>query len=312
MTNALPGIMLCFFLLMPGLSSGQLVTKTYSSSVMKAFVKGQTFAVLTEDENFNTWFRATLDKQWTVSPVQFITITQLDSQVISDKNFFIYTQAKDEKTGLFRLVTSDDLTKNKEYFFVCAQGGYKQAKLLFSAGTSGSKILGSFRYGPDRAALTAGIIENEIMIALLNQSLQTIIEQKIRTEIKDSLKWAMSDENVKLLRDKTLLINYAYTDGSILVEDEVLIAEKALFDYPYEYLVIAKDSVQILFDASSGEYAYLFFYFPTAKIKLEEDCGDIIIYDPFLKKVLYYEDNMNGPWLEKWKIKQLVSAIKRK
>ena len=118
MTNALPGIMLCFFLLMPGLSSGQLVTKTYSSSVMKAFVKGQTFAVLTEDENFNTWFRATLDKQWTVSPVQFITITQLDSQVISDKNFFIYTQAKDEKTGLFRLVTSDDLTKNKEYFFV--------------------------------------------------------------------------------------------------------------------------------------------------------------------------------------------------
>ena len=292
--------------------SGQLVTKTYSSSVMKAFNKGQTFAVLTEDQAFNKWFQSTLEKHWTVSQLTFISSAQLDTLVISDKNFFIYAQAKDEKTGLFRLVTGDDLTKNKEYFFVCAQGGYKQAKLLFAAGTSGSKILGSFRYGPDRAALTAGMIENEIMIALLNQSLQTIIEQKIRTEIKDSLKWAMSDENVKLLRDKTLLINYAYADGSILVEDEVLIAEKALFDYPYEYLVIPKDSVQILFDESSGEYAYLFFYFPTAKIKLEEDCGDIIIYDPFLKKVLYYEDNMNGPWLEKWKIKQLVSAIKRK
>lgn len=293
-------------------ASAQLVTKTYSSSVMKAFVKGQTFAVLTEDQPFNSWFQSTLEKQWTVSPVTFISGTQLDTLVMSDKNFFIYAQTKDEKTGLNRMLTGDDIVKNKEYYIVFAQGGYKQSKLLYAAGTTGSKILGAFRYGPERAALGAGIVENEIMVALLNQSLQTVNEYKIRTEIKDSLKWSMSDENVKLLRDKTLLINYAYTDGSIAAEGEPLISEKVLYDYPYEFMVVSKDSVSILFEASTGEYCYLFLYFPAAKIKLEEDCGDIIVYDPFLKKILYYEDNMNGPWLEKWKLKQLVASIKRK
>ncbi|MEO6167976.1 MAG: hypothetical protein ABIO98_10715 [Chitinophagales bacterium] len=290
--------------------SAQVVSKTYSSAVMQAFIKGQTYAVLTSDDTFNKWFQSTLEKQWTVNSIQFISPSRLDSLVVSDKNFFLFVQAKDEKTSVIHLLTGDDLAKKKEFFIVLSQGGYKQSKLLFSAGTSGSKVLGSFRYGPDRAELTAGMLECEIMLSLFNQSLQAVVDKKIRSVVKDSVKWVITDENVGRLRDQTLLINHAYYDGTIALEEKPLVSEKVLEDYPYEYLVVSKDSVQLLFDESSGDYCYLFLYFPSARIKTEDDCGDIIMYDPFLKRILYYEDNMSGPWFEKWKMKQLISLVK--
>lgn len=293
-------------------AAAQLVSKSYSTAIMKAFQNGQTYAVLTADASFNTWFQTTLEKQWTVSPIQYITAAQLDTAVISDRNFFLYPVAKDEKTAAIRLLTTDDLTKKREFFFVLSQGGYKQAKLLFAAGTGGSKVLGSFRYGPDRAELTAGKIDNEIMLSLLNQSLKTVIDYKIKSMVKDSVKWTLSDENDRQISEKTLLISRACTDGTIALDDKPLISDKVLSDYVYEYLVVSKDSIQTLFDESSGEYCYLMLYYPTAHFKTLEDCGDIIVYDPFLKKVLYYEDNLDGPWMEKWKLKQLMSAVKSK
>ncbi|MBK9732599.1 MAG: hypothetical protein IPO83_15200 [Chitinophagaceae bacterium] len=303
----------CFCLLnnsIPG--AAQIVSKSYTSATMQAFIKGQTYAVLTTDETFNKWFQSTLEKQWTVNQLQFISAAKFDTFVISDKNFFIYAEAKDEKTSAIRLLTGDDIAKKKEFFFVLSQGGYKQAKLLLAAGTSGSKVLGSFRYGPDRADLCAGMIENEIMLTLLNQSLQVVMEKQIKSMVKDSVKWTISDENDRQIADQTLLINEAYNNGKITLDDKTIITEKVMEDYPYDYLVISKDSVPLLFDESTGNYAYLFFYFPSAHLKSVDDCGDIIVYDPFLKKILYYEDNMAGPWFEKWKMKQLATAIKSK
>lgn len=293
-------------------ATAQLVSKSYTSSVMKAFMNGQTYAVLTADAPFNAWFQSALEKQWTVSPLQFITPAQLDSAVISDRNFFLYAVAKDEKTSAIRQLTTDDLSKKREFFFVLSQGGYKQAKMLYAAGTGGSKVLGSFRYGPDRADLTAGMIDNEIMLSLLNQSLKVVMDYKIKSMVKDSVKWTISDENDKQISEKTLLISRACNDGTIALDDKPLVSSKVLSDYVYEYLIVSKDSIQTLFDESSGEYCYLMLYFPTAHFKTLEDCGDIIIYDPFLKKVLYYEDNLDGPWLEKWKLKQLMNAVKSK
>jgi ABC-type branched-subunit amino acid transport system substrate-binding protein len=51
----------------------QIVAKGYSTPVMQAFQKGKTFAVLTNDETFNQWFRQALQKQWTINQLQFIT-----------------------------------------------------------------------------------------------------------------------------------------------------------------------------------------------------------------------------------------------
>lgn len=299
-----------YFLVSFHLCDAQIVSKTYSSAVMQAFIKGQTYAVLTTDDTFNKWFQSTLEKQWTVNPIQFISAAKLDSVVISDKNFILFPQSKDEKTAAVRLLTGDDLAKKKEFFIVLSQGGYKTSKLLFAAGATGSKVLGSFRYGPDRAELGAGMLESEIMLSLLNQSLQAVIDKKIRSVVKDSVKWVITDENVGRLRDQTLLINRSYYDGTIAHEEKPLVSEKVLEDYPYEYLVVSKDSVQLLFDESSGDYSYLFLYFPTVRFKTEDDSGDIIVYDPFLKRVLYYEDNMSGPWFEKWKLKQLIALVK--
>lgn len=290
----------------------QMVSKSYTSSVMKAFIDGQTYAVLTDDEAFNLWLQSTLKKLWGVNAMQFIRESDLDSAVSGINNFFLYPFTKDSKTGAGRLLNSEDLANKREFYFVLSQGGYKQAKLLYASGTGGSKILGSFRYGPDRAEMTAGMLECEIMLALLNQSLQAVIDFKIRSTVKDSVKWTISDANDKLIADQTLLINRTYYDGTLSVEEKPLVSEKVLEGYLYEYLVIGKDSVQEFFDTSTGEYCYLFFYFPTARIKTTEDSGDIIIYDPYRKRVLYYEDNVNGPWFEKWKMKLLLAAIKSK
>src|SRR5262245_3256613 len=112
-----------FLLLIPSIlisgifsvSSAQIVSKGYSTSVMKSFGQGNTYAVLTNDSVFNRWFRSTLQKQWTVSSLQFIPEASLDTAVISDKNFFLFTEAKDDKTAVLRLLTSDDIVKKKEF-----------------------------------------------------------------------------------------------------------------------------------------------------------------------------------------------------
>jgi hypothetical protein len=76
--------------------------------------------------------------------------------------------------------------------------------------------------------------------------------------------------------------------------------------------VVGKDSVQLLLDDPSGNYCYLFLYYPSAHFKTIDDCGDILVYDPAQKKMLYFGDNINGPWFEKWKMKEMISSIKAK
>lgn len=312
MKHLFPALVYFFFSCFFSFCSAQIVSKGYSAPVMQAFLKGETYVVLTNDDSFDEWLRSTMGKQWTVSQVQFITPVQLDSLVVSDKIFFLYAQAKDEKTGAARLLNSDDLAKKKEYYIVLSQGGYKQSKLLFAAGTTGSKVIGSFRYGPDRAELAAGMFECEMMFCLLNQSLQIVMERKVKSVVKDSVKWVITDENAGLIRDKTLLINRAYYDGAISLEEKPLVIDKVLDDYPYDYLIVGKDSATLMFDDPSEDYCYLFFYFPSPRLKVSEDSGDILVYDPLQKKMLYFEDNINGPWFEKWKMKQMLTFIKRK
>ena len=290
----------------------QIVAKGYSTPVMQAFQKGKTFAVLTNDETFNQWFRQALQKQWTINQLQFITAAKLDSIVSNDKNFFLFAQAKDEKTGVFHLLNADDLVKKKEFFVMLSQGGAKQSKLLFTSALTGPKILGSFRYGPDRAELTSGMMECEMLFSLLNQSLQVVIENKIKNEVKDSVKWVISDGYSKEIKDKVLLINRSYYNGAISLDDNPLITDKVLEDYPWDYLIVGKDSVAEMFNDPSGNYCYLFLYFPGARFKKTEDSGDILVYDPRQKKFLYFDDNLDGPWIEKWKMKALVAAAKRK
>lgn len=85
----------CFCLLnnsIPG--AAQIVSKSYTSATMQAFIKGQTYAVLTTDETFNKWFQSTLEKQWTVNQLQFISAAKFDTFVISDKNFLFMQKQK--------------------------------------------------------------------------------------------------------------------------------------------------------------------------------------------------------------------------
>ena len=114
-------------------SSAQIVSKDFDSPVVQAFMKGKIFAVLTNDDQFNKWYQSTVQKVWSCSEIQFITAAELDSAVRSDKNFFLFPQAKDDKTAAVHLLNSDDITKKKEFYVVLSQGGYKQTKLLFTS-----------------------------------------------------------------------------------------------------------------------------------------------------------------------------------
>jgi len=275
-------------------------------------MKGKIFAVLTNDDQFNKWYQSTVQKVWSCSEIQFITAAELDSAVRSDKNFFLFPQAKDDKTAAVHLLNSDDITKKKEFYVVLSQGGYKQTKLLFTSALTGTKIIGSFRYSPERSEITAGMTECEMLIALLNQSMQVIMAYQIKNEVKDSVKIVITDEFASQIAEKTLIINQAYTDGSIALEDKPIITEKVLADYPYESQVVAKDGLEDMLSGDTEAYCYLFFYFPSQYIKPSDDSGDILVYDPAQKKFLYYDDNLDGPWFEKYKMKDMVYAIKSK
>jgi len=287
----------------------QVVTKTFNTPAIQAFAKGKTYAILTNDDGFNQWWQSTLQKVWTSSDLNFIPATSLDSIVISDKNIFLFAQAKDDRTAAVHLLNSDDITKKKEFYVVLTQGGYKQSKLLFTPATTGPKVIGSFRFAPDRADLTAGMFECEMLLALLNQSVQVIVDSKIKSEVKDSVKYVITDPNADQIKDKTLLINRAYNDGSIALEGKPIISDKVLNDYPYPYQIVGKDSVNDLVNDGSN-YAYLFFYFPSQYLKTTDDVGDILVYDPSQKKFLYFDDNMDGPWFDKSKLKDMIYAIK--
>ncbi|MBS1657395.1 MAG: hypothetical protein JST18_04780 [Bacteroidetes bacterium] len=305
-------VLLFFFLACLIQSRAQLVTKSASAPAMQAFGSSRVFALLTGDQQFDEWYQAAVQRVWTVSAISFAPATALDSLVVSDKNFFLFAQAKDDRSSIMHLLNSDDITKKKEFIVVLSQGGYKQSKLLFTPALTGPKIIGSFRFSPERAELTAGMVECEMLIALLNQSVQIILERNIKTEVKDSVKYVISDGLANQIADKTLLINKAYNDGSISLEDKPLISDKVLSDYPYPYELTEKASLENQLSGETESFCYLFFYFPSQYIKVSEDSGDILIYDPAQKKFLYFEDNMDGPWFEKWKMKDMVYAIRAK
>lgn len=291
-------------------ATAQIVTKSASAPAMQAFQSGRVFAVLTGDLQFDEWYQGALQRVWNVSAISFIAASSLDSLVLSTANFFLFPQAKDDRTAAMHLLNSEEITAKKEFFIVLSQGGYKQTKLLFTPALTGPKIIGSFRFSPERAELTAGMMECEMLMALLNQSVQIILERNIKTEVKDSVKFVISDAFAGMMADKTLLVNKTYNDGSISLDDKPIIGDKVLSDYPYGLELTDKASLENQLSGDSEAYCYLFFYFPSQYIKATEDSGDILVYDPAQRKFLYFDDNLEGPWFEKWKMKDLIYAIK--
>ena len=61
-----------------------------------------------------------------------------------------------------------------------------------------------------------------------------------------------------------------------------------------------------------ANHVYLFLYYPSSYVKESDDSGDILVYDPTQKKMLYYEDNRMGPWMEKGEFKEMVYGIKQR
>jgi hypothetical protein len=303
-------ILLFFFAALGFEGLAQIVTKSASAPAMQAFSNGRVFAVLTGDEQFDEWYQTAVGRVWSVSTILFTSAASLDSLVLSDKNFFLYAQAKDDRSSAMHLLNSDDITRKKEFYVVLSQGGYKQTKLLFTPALTGPKIVGSFRFSPERAELTAGMMECEMLIALINQSVQVILERNIKTEVKDSVKYVISDALANQIAEKTLLINQAYNDGSISLEDKPIVSDKVLGDYPYPNELTDKVTLEDQLRGDSEAFCYLFFYFPSQYIKVSEDSGDILVYDPAQRKFLYFEDNLEGPWFERWKMKDLIYAIK--
>ena len=290
----------------------QMITKGCNAPAIKAFQQqGHLYVVLTDDTSFNQWLRAAVKEQWTASSYGFINSTDIDSSVRSDKNFLLYAQSKDEK-AVIHLLNTDDVQKKKEFYIVLSQGGYKQTKYLFSAPLNGPKVVGSFRFAPESTNFTIGMKECELLLSLLNQSLKIIIDNRIKTEVKDSVKWMISDGNASSIKEKTLLISRAYNDGTFSLDDKDIISNKVLEDYPFDYSLVGRDSAEILLNDGSSNYCYLLFYFPAPRFKTTDDSGDILVYDPSQKKFIYFEDNMDGPWFEKWKMKEMVAAIKAK
>jgi len=293
------------------IGSAQVITKDYNSAAMQAMVKGKTYAILTNDSTFNQWWRQALDGVWTVSTVTYITSAQLDTVVKSDKNVFLFAQARDKSGAAVHLINSDDITAKKDFLVILAQGGAKQSKYLFTPATSGPKIIGYFRYSPERADVTAGMLEGEMLLAFMNQSLQIIVDNKIKGSVRDSV-WDRIYVDAPQIKDKTMLFNKAYSDGTIALSKKVLLSDKVVEDYPYEYKETSPDTVKDILKNNPANYVYLFLYYPSSYVNQADDSGDILVYDPTQKKMLYYDDNLTGPWMEKSEFKDMIYAIKQR
>jgi len=63
----------------------------------------------------------------------YITSAQLDTAVKSDKNVFLFAQARDKSGAAVHLLNSDDITAKKDFMVMLEQGGAKQSKYLFHA-----------------------------------------------------------------------------------------------------------------------------------------------------------------------------------
>ena len=292
-------------------SKAQVVNKDYASAAVQALMKGNTYVVLTTDSTFNKWLHHALEEVWTVSKLTYITTTELDSFVKSDKNVFLFAQSRDDRGAAFHLVNGDDMSKKKEFTVILSQGGFHQTKYLFTPATSGPKIIGYFRYAPERAEVTAGMIEGEMLLAFMNQSLQIVIDNKVRGSVRDSI-WDHIYIESPQIKDKTMIFNKAYSDGTIILDKKVLLTDKLIEDYPYTNESMSPDSVKQMLNEEPGNYCYLFLYYPSAYVKQthSDDSGDILVYDAAQKKLLYYDDNLSGPWLEKSEFKDMLYAIK--
>ncbi|MCY7411178.1 MAG: hypothetical protein LH473_12970 [Chitinophagales bacterium] len=302
---------LFFFIVCSSFVKAQVITKGCSNASVKLMLHSKTYVVLTGDENFDTWMKATFEKHWMVAPFQFVTVTELDTLVKSDKRIFFFPQAKDDKTPSMRLLTTADIEAKKDMVFILSVGGFKQTKYLYTPATTGTKVIAFFKFSPTRAETTAGMIEPEIMIAFMNQSIQTVIDNKIKTEVKDSVS-LMICKNATAMVGKTLIVHNAYNDETIMLDDKVLINDKVLQDYPYTYQLKSKADIETIINDGSENFCYLFLYFPSQYVNQADDSGDIIVYDAGSKKILYYGENYEGPWVEKWEFKDLIYATKGK
>ena len=292
-------------------SPAQVIFKDYNSVAVQAMLKGRTYAVLTNDSTFNQWFRQALGNVWTVSEITYIKPVELDSFVKSDKNVFMFAEVRDDRGAAVHLLTADDMGKKKDFIMMLSQGGFKQTKYLFTPSTSGPKIIGFFRYSPERSDVTTGLIEGEMLLAFMNQSLQIIIDNKIRGGVRDSI-WEHIYVEAPQIKDKTMLFNTAFSDGTIELDKKVLVSDKLIGDYPFPYQQTTPDTIREIFSDNPGNYCYLFLFYPSAYVNKADDNGDILVYDPSQKKFLYYDDNFNGPWFEKGEMKDLIYSIKER
>jgi len=300
-----------FFISTILITNAQVVFKDYNAAALQAMIKGRTYAVLTNDTTFNKWFQHSLDQVWSVSTLTYITAAQLDTAVKSDKNVFLFAQARDKSGGAVHLLNSEDIAGKKDFLMMLSQGGAKQAKYLFTPATSGPKIIAYFRYSPERADVTAGMLEGEMLLAFMNQSLQIIVDNKIKGGVHDSIWYRISYEAPQI-KDKTMLFNKAYSDGTIALEKKVLLNDKIVEGYSFDYRQTTSDTIKDILENNPANYVYLFLYYPSSYVNQADDSGDILVYDPSQKKMLYYDDNLSGPWVEKGEFKDIEYAIKQK
>ncbi|MEO5674095.1 MAG: hypothetical protein ABIQ74_05565 [Chitinophagales bacterium] len=300
-------------LILPVLSASlvqaQLISKDFNNAAVQAMVNGKLNVVLTDDSTFNKWLKEALGKVWSVTSISFINSQELDTLVKSEKNVFLFAQAREDRGAAVHLLNAEDIAKKKDCIFMLSQGGFRQTKYLFTPATSGPKIIGFFRFSPERAATTAGNFELEMLLAFMNQSLQIIIDHKIRGSVRDSV-WDHIYNDAAQIKDKTLLFNKAYADGTIELDKKVLLNQKLIDDYPFDFQALTADSVKLILQNDPGNFCYLFLYYPSSYVNKADDSGDILVYDIAGKKFLYYDDNYDGPWMEKGEMKDMIYAIK--
>lgn len=300
-------------LILPVLSASmvqaQLISKDFNNAAVQVMVSGKLNVVLTDDSTFNKWLVEVLGKVWSVTGISFINSQELDTLVKSDKNVFLFAQAREDRGAAVHLLNAEDIAKKKDCIFMLSQGGFRQTKYLFTPATSGPKIIGFFRYSPERAATTAGNFELEMLLAFMNQSLQIIIDHKIRGSVRDSV-WDHIYNDAAQIKDKTLLFNKAYADGTIELDKKVLLSQKLIDDYPFDFQALTADSIKLILQNDPGNFCYLFLYYPSSYVNQADDSGDILVYDITGKKFLYYDDNYDGPWMEKGEMKDMIYAIK--
>lgn len=304
---------LCFVVLMLLFmladTRGQLVSKDVNNPAMKALMSGTVYVLTTDDDAYNQWLAGVMERHWTVRPYRLISALQLDSFVASDKNLFFFAQCRDDKGSGMRLANSADLSAKKELIYMLMQGGVKQAKYLFTPALTGPKVVSAYRYSPQRALETAGMFEAEMLVAYLNQSLELVIANNIKGSVKDSVRDRISS-NAPQIKEKTMLFNEAYSDGTIMLENKPLISEKVIKDYPYRYKMVNKFNLNTHLNDGSLNPCYLFLYFPSQYVNQVDDGGDLLVYDPVQRKFLYAEDNYGGPWMEKWELKDMLYLVK--